>query len=78
MKDDYDFGFSSLSEDKLLQDKIKYAQQEEESRLEKMYDTIMPLLTNLRKDADENNYIYWPNRKDKIDGFIQKLNEIRK
>jgi len=39
-------------------------------------DAVMPLLTNLKKDADKNPIINWPNRGEKIDLFITKLNKI--
>jgi hypothetical protein len=41
-----------------------------------MYNAIMPLLTNLKKDADKNPIINWPDRGKKIDMFIAKLNKI--
>jgi hypothetical protein len=41
-----------------------------------MYAAIMPLLVNLKKDADKNPIINWPNRAEKIDLFIDKLNKI--
>lgn len=41
-----------------------------------MYDAIMPLLINLKKDANKNPIINWPNRGAKIDQFITKLNNI--
>ena len=44
---DFDFGFTTSSEEEIKQegtDKAKH-----------MYDAIMPLLTNLKKDADKNN-----------------------
>jgi hypothetical protein len=37
---------------------------------------IMPLLKNLEKDADKNAYIHWPNRKEKIQQFIKKLDGL--
>jgi len=86
--DDNDFGFSAVSEEELksLENKLKQEvtqksqelQQVEESykgKLEQLYKTIMPLLENLAKDSDKE-YIYWPNRTDKMKAFIVKVNTI--
>lgn len=34
---------------------------------------VMPLLTNLLKDADTKEYIKWPNRRHVIESFIEKF-----
>lgn len=67
--DDFDFGFSSVSEEEV--------KSEGNTKAERMYNAIMPLLKNLLKDADTNPYIHWPNRKEKITQFIQKLDNIK-
>ena len=66
--DDFDFGFTTGSEDEF--------KQEGNNKAEAMYAAIMPLLKNLQKDADKNPIINWPNRATKIDQFITKLNKI--
>jgi hypothetical protein len=66
--DDFDFGFTTGSEDEF--------KQEGNNKAEAMYAAIMPLLKNLQKDADKNPIINWPNRGKKIDEFITKLNKI--
>lgn len=66
--DDFDFGFTTSSEEEI--------KQEGYDKAHAMYDAIMPLLTNLKKDADKNPIINWPNRAAKIDQFITKLNKI--
>lgn len=77
MKDfDYDFGFSSVSEED-IQEKSAPAIAEVESRVDTMYNMIMPLLNNLMKDSDKNDYIHWPNRKPKIEGFVEALNKVK-
>jgi hypothetical protein len=75
MKSDneFDFGFTSVSEATI---KVKEAIIEE--KVNKIYKMILPLLMNLKKDADKNEYIYWPNRVAKIDEFINKLEKIIK
>ena len=36
---------------------------------------IIPLLNNLQKNP-EKEYIYWPNRLDKVEEFRDKLTEV--
>lgn len=66
--DDFDFGFTTSSEEDI--------KAEGDVKAQAMYDSIMPLLKNLQKDADKNPIINWPNRGTKIDQFITKLNKI--
>ena len=68
--EDFDFGFTTFSEEEV--------KQEGNDKTLAMYNAIMPLLTNLKKDADKNPIINWPNRSKKIDEFIAKLNKILK
>jgi hypothetical protein len=78
--DDFDFGFTTLSEEELKSRENTIAEQvtsAANSKLEQMYKLILPLLNNLAKDADTNEYIKWPNRSAKIKQFIEKLNQIR-
>lgn len=85
---DDDFGFSAVSEDELksLEKQLKQevtqketalAQIEEsyKGKLEQLYKTIMPLLKNLAKDSDKE-YIYWPERTQKMQQFIKKIDAI--
>lgn len=65
---DFDFGFTTTTEEDM--------KQEGNDKARMMYDAVMPLLTNLKKDADKNPIINWPNRAEKIDQFITKLNKI--
>jgi len=46
-----------------------------QSRLKDLYEAIMPLLVNLSKD-DDKAYIYWPNRQEKIQRFIDKITKL--
>lgn len=73
-----DFGFSIVSEDEL---KVYEKQLEEQlttninlvkTKLEGLKDLYAPLLENLKRDPDKQ-YIYWPNRTEKIDKFIEKI-----
>ena len=53
------------AERKQMQDDVK-------SRLTELEKLIMPLLVNLMKNPDKE-YIYWPNRKEKIQEQIDKV-----
>lgn len=46
-----------------------------EAKAQKMYDMIIPLLNNLKKNPDKPN-IVWPDRQKKIDDFIKKLDDV--
>lgn len=71
IEDDWDFGFSTFNEEE-----IKETYKTEDGRAQQIYDAVLPLLNNLKKDADTNPYIHWPNRAEKINEFIAKLNTI--
>jgi len=47
-------------------------QQESGAKLKSLEELIVPLLVNLMKNP-EKEYIYWPNRKDKIQEQINKV-----
>jgi hypothetical protein len=85
---DDDFGFSVVSEDELkalerqlqqeVREKSSTLEEVEKSyqgKLEQLYKAIMPLLKNLAKDG-EKEYIYWPNRVEKMQQFIEKVESI--
>ena len=46
-----------------------------EAKAQKLFDMIMPLLNNLKKNPDKPN-IVWPDRQKKIDEFISKLEAV--
>jgi hypothetical protein len=80
LEEDFDFGFTTVSEEEFKQREEKAAEaaaSEVTNKVDVMYKMIMPLLQNLSKDADKNEYIYWPDRKKKIAAFIEKLNKIK-
>jgi hypothetical protein len=85
LDENFDFGFTTFGEDEFKKREEKAAQVAVEqtvkvadSKVETMYKMIIPLLQNLTKDADKREYIYWPDRKQKIDAFIKKLDQIVK
>ena len=84
----FDFGFSLVSEKELRQQeeflKKKIAEQEKDvartstelqDKLQTLRSMIMPLLQNLAKDPDKT-YILWPDRAEKIQQFIKKIDNF--
>ena len=82
---DFDFGFTAVDENELeaVQKVTTEASsasaslQEAEDKLNKLYKSILPLLTNLKKNP-EKEYILWPNRVEKIEQFEDLITEIVK
>jgi len=81
---DFDFGFTSASEDEikapLVQDLESTTQTAAQYQMiiNNLVKSIEPLLNNLAKDSDTKEYIYWPNRKQKIEEYRKKLPQIAK
>jgi len=79
----FDFGFSLVDEQELEavqtaneQIQTTTASAEElEGRLTQLYDAFQPLMNNLKQSADKD-YIYWPNRIQKIEQFQDILDSI--
>jgi len=80
---DFDFGFTAVDEDELnaVQELAQQATATEqtaknmEEKVNKIYNAILPLLTNLKKNP-EKEYIYWPKRTEKIEQFEDVLKAI--
>ena len=81
----FDFGFTAVDENELeavqktttkLQSTSSKAD-ELEDKLNKLYNAILPLLTNLKKNP-EKEYILWPNRTEKIEEFEDHIAGIIK
>ena len=86
MSDDFfDFGFTAVDEDELeaVQKVVKKAEVSQteassaQERLDKLYNAITPLLTNLKKNP-EKEYILWPNRLEKVEQFEDHIQKIYK
>tara|TARA_B100000035_G_scaffold308917_1_gene314296 strand:+ start:683 stop:946 length:264 start_codon:yes stop_codon:yes gene_type:complete len=85
MSDIFDFGFTAVTEDELqaVQDAQKQVgdvsveAQSTQDKLEKLYNSIQPLLNNLKANP-EKDYIYWPNRLEKVEAFENFIQEIYK
>lgn len=75
----FDFGFTAVTEGEL--DAVQQAQAKAETayeihkQLNEMYNSILPLLNNLKANP-EKDYIYWPNRAEKIEAFEEILFKI--
>ena len=67
LNEEDDFGFTVISEQEVNQEDMQ-------AKLEGLRKMIMPLLNNLKKNP-EKEYIHWPNRVEKIDQFINKMNK---
>jgi len=74
--DNFDFGFTLVNSNELEEVQIREKAAESwESKTYRIYNAIMPLLNNLGTD-DGKDYIYWPNRSEKIEQFKSKLRSI--
>ena len=86
MSDDFfDFGFTAVDEDELeavqkINKKAEASKTEASSaqtKLDKLYNVITPLLNNLKKNP-EKEYILWPNRLEKVEQFEDHIQKIYK
>jgi|TARA_R110000772_G_scaffold97562_1_gene196870 hypothetical protein len=77
--DIFDFGFTAVTEDELdtviaLQEKADTVL-DTHNRLHELYNAVTPLLNSLKANP-EKDYIYWPNRLEKVEAFEDKLQGI--
>ena len=71
-----DFGFTAVNEEELdIVTKAAGEASSAQARLDSMFAAIKPLLENLEKDSSKD-YIYWPNRIEKIKQFQSYLDSI--
>jgi len=83
--DKFDFGFTAVDEDELevVQKQTQKLEstsgkaEELEDKLNKLYNSILPLLSNLKANP-EKDYIYWPKRTEKVEQFEDLIAEIIK
>ena len=83
--DKFDFGFTAVDEDELevvqkQSQKLESTSgkaEELEDKLNKLYNSILPLLSNLKQNP-EKDYIYWPNRTEKVEAFEDLISGIVK
>ena len=82
---DFDFGFTAVDELELeavktginAADTAAADAAAAEAKLGKLYNAILPLLSNLKKNP-EKDYILWPNRTEKIEQFEDVIANIIK
>lgn len=78
MTDIFDFGFTAVDEDQIeFVANTQQVAEDAQQRLDALFNTIMPLLTNLQKNP-EKEYILWPDRYQKVEQFRDRLTEIYK
>lgn len=85
MPDIFDFGFTAVDESELEAVQAAASQAEVtsataaslEDKLNNLYNVILPLLANLKANP-EKDYIYWPNRTDKVEQFEEIIANIIK
>lgn len=78
-----DFGFTAVNEEELeavqeltaTTQTIQGTAEELQTRLDKLYNSIVPLLTNLAVNP-EKEYIYWPNRVTKVEEFSDYIYKV--
>ena len=75
----FDFGFTAVAEDELDSARVASAKEDEvvalQRRLDSLYKSVLPLIGNLKKNP-EKDYIFWPNRLDKVNEFEKVLLKI--
>ena len=89
---DFDFGFTVVDEEELavvteiqaekekVERKVTLASSEKEkldNKINSLYNMFQPLLNNLAKNP-EKEYIFWPNRLEKIEEFRDKIDDVYK
>lgn len=81
--DDFDFGFSLVDADELEAVQVVRAQVEQttnealstQEKVDTLFNMIMPLLNHLQANP-EKEYIYWPNRVERVEAFRDKLSAV--
>ena len=86
MADDFfDFGFTAVDENELEAvqkattqvSEVASTAESTQEKLDKLYNAVIPLLNNLKLNP-EKEYIYWPNRIEKVESFEDFLYKIYK
>jgi len=85
MSDVFDFGFTAVDEYELeavqqaqtVANELSSGANDLEERLNKLYNAILPLLSSLKANPDKD-YIYWPNRVEKVEAFEDHISQFIK
>ena len=83
MADFFDFGFTAVDEEELQTVQavtsaaraIEQEAKDAQDRLDRLYNAIIPLLNNLKKNP-EKEYILWPDRLRKVEQFEDYIQQI--
>lgn len=83
--DKFDFGFTAVDENELEAvqklsteaSTVAASAEQNEEKLNSLYNAILPLLSNLKANP-EKDYIYWPNRTEKVEAFEDLIARIIK
>lgn len=83
MAEIFDFGFTAVTEEELeavqkatsTAAAVESSASEVKERLDKLFNAIQPLLTNLKANP-EKEYILWPNRLEKVEQFEDYIQGI--
>jgi uncharacterized protein Yka (UPF0111/DUF47 family) len=83
MTDFFDFGFTAVDEEELQTVQavtsaaraIEQEAKDAQDRLDRLYNAIIPLLNNLKKNP-EKEYILWPDRLRKVEQFEDYIQQI--
>ena len=83
--DKFDFGFTAVDENELEAvqklsteaSTVAASAEQNEEKLNSLYNAILPLLSNLKANP-EKDYIYWPNRTEKVEAFEDLISGIVK
>ena len=83
--DIWDFGFTAVTEDELDAVQVTHHKLKEteegaqaiQQKLDKLYSAIQPLLHNLKANP-EKEYIWWPERQQKVEEFEAYISAIYK
>ena len=73
-----DFGFSAVSEEEYnarISDASSLTAEQYKERLMKLEKIIIPFLQKLHSTSDQE-YIYWPNRKDVLETEMKRILEL--
>lgn len=73
---DFDFGFTAVTEGELeAVAEVAEGSKIMRDKLDELYNSIMPLLNNLQNNP-EKDYIFWPDRLERIEEFKDRLAKI--
>ena len=83
--DKFDFGFTAVDENELEAvqklsteaSTVAASAEQNEEKLNSLYNAILPLLSNLKANP-EKDYIYSPNRTEKVEAFEDLISGIIK